>query len=170
MRPSRLDHVKECAPIKNIPHAAEKKKRMWRKKVATYWCLILWGDKTSIRPHCNRAGNQPPDLYLFQFRGISEIRHTFRLITGIPFFGLCYLRCIWIVLGSRIRLILFVVGINVHFCKSKIFLLHFFEIFLISDLLLDQKKRFQAKKPKSNVKCWNDRWSCNPCHDFSNVL
>ena len=25
MRPSRFDHVKECSPIENIPHAAEKK-------------------------------------------------------------------------------------------------------------------------------------------------
>ena len=50
MRPSRFDHVKECSPIENIPHAAEKKKRMW-KKVATYWCPILWGiTKYAIHP------------------------------------------------------------------------------------------------------------------------
>ena len=33
MRPSRFDHVKECSSIENIPHAAEKKKRMWKIKL-----------------------------------------------------------------------------------------------------------------------------------------
>ena len=33
MRPSRFDHVKECSSIENIPHAAENKKRVWKKKL-----------------------------------------------------------------------------------------------------------------------------------------
>ena len=120
---------------------------------------------------------EPPDFYLFHFHLICEIRCTLPQISWEPFTGLRWKLYIWVALGLRILLILVSWGKTVYFRKSQIFHLHFFteEInyfkkVLMRNLLFSHKNRCQVRKPKYNVEYRNNRGSCNPCHDHSNVL